>query len=85
MCTTLFTFDNTVTIRRFPYTAEVTTLETGAGVIRHKQEAAGFGPQLPQRALSQRFRDRRDGGADVMLQSRRCPAPLRHWTKPAFG
>ena len=45
----MFTFDNTVTIRRFPYTSDVTTLETGAGVIRHKQEAAGFDPQLPQR------------------------------------
>ena len=27
----------------------VRTLGTGAGVIRHKQEAAGFGPQQPQR------------------------------------
>ena len=47
--TRLFTFDQTDTIRRFPYTADVTTLGTGAGVIRHKQEAAGFGPQQPQR------------------------------------
>ena len=47
--TTLFTSYNAVTIQRFPYTANVTTLGTGAGVIPHKQEAAGFGPQQPQR------------------------------------
>ena len=37
------------TIQRYTYTADVTTLGTGAGGIRHTQEAAGSGPQQPWR------------------------------------